>query len=73
MSDEGNPETTQPGSVGKPSLPEEPEEATMENTPAWWPGMEESAAIMADYVSQTENPFPQGTPLPEDPDPGQED
>lgn len=73
MSDEGNPGTTQGDSGSNPELEADPPERTTENTSLWWPSMEESASIMADFVSQTENPFPQGTALPADPDPGQED
>jgi hypothetical protein len=38
-----------------------------------WPDMEVSRRILQDYVSQFEPPFPPATPLPEDPDPGEED
>jgi hypothetical protein len=35
--------------------------------------VEQSREILADYVSQFEDAFPPGTPLPDDPDPGEED
>jgi hypothetical protein len=35
--------------------------------------MEESRAIMHDYVSQFEAPFGEDVDLPDDPDPGEED
>jgi tryptophan synthase alpha subunit len=40
---------------------------------AGWPTPEESREIMHDLCEQVEPPFPPGTPLPADPDPGEED
>lgn len=50
----------------------EPEERP-EDQSLWWPNMDESRMIMEDVVATMEAPYPPNTPLPEDPDPGQED